>query len=102
MAVMFRSPSNVWRLAAILPIALIGLLADSPAADFSAVWNGGNGNWSDALHWNTNPNYPNNGGGITYDATINGGTVTLDRDITIQRFFFNGNVNGGILNGASR
>ena len=72
-------------------------LSRSSAADFSAIWDGGNGNWGDALHWNTNPYYPNNTGGITYNATINSGTVTLDRDITIQRFFFN----GGILTGAA-
>jgi fibronectin-binding autotransporter adhesin len=59
------------------------------AADFSAIWDGGNGNWDDPLHWNTNPNYPNNSGGFTYDATINIGLVSLDRDITIQRLVFN-------------
>jgi hypothetical protein len=59
------------------------------AADFSAIWDGGNGNWDDPLHWNTNPNYPNNGG-FTYDATINSGNVTLNRDIVIQRLFLNG------------
>jgi hypothetical protein len=67
------------------------------AADFSAIWDGGNGNWDDPLHWNTNPNYPNNSGGVTYDATINGGNVTLDRDITIQQLIFN----GGTLSGPS-
>jgi fibronectin-binding autotransporter adhesin len=75
-------------------------LTNSFAADFSSVWSGGNGNWSNGTLWSTNPNYPNNTGAVTYDATINGGTVTLDRNITIQRFFFNGNVNSGILNGA--
>ncbi len=60
------------------------------AADFSAIWDGGNGNWDAPSHWSTNPNYPNNDSGVTYDATINHGTVTLDRNITIQRLFLNG------------
>jgi hypothetical protein len=68
------------------------------AADFSAIWDDSNGNWGDPLHWSSNPNYPNNGGGFTYDATINSGTVNLDRDIMIQRLFFN----GGKITGASQ
>jgi PEP-CTERM motif-containing protein len=72
----------------------LGLLSDSSAADFSAIWDGGNGNWGDSVHWSTNPNYPNNTGGVTYDAAINSGNVTLDRDITIQRFFLNGGLSG--------
>jgi hypothetical protein len=78
----------------------LGLLASTSAADFSAVWGGGNGNWSDPLLWNTNPNYPNNTGGVTYDAVISGGSVTLDRDITIQRLFYNAGI--GTLRGASQ
>jgi hypothetical protein len=85
----------------LLFVTLIGthlaLLPVSSAADFSAIWDGGNGNWGDSLHWSTNPNYPNNTGGVTYDATINGGNATLDRNITIQTFFFN---DLGVLNGA--
>jgi hypothetical protein len=69
----------------------------SPAADLSSHWLNGDGNWSDAMQWDTNPAYPNNGNGVTYDATINAGDVTLDRDITIQRLF----LNGGILDGVS-
>lgn len=71
-------------------------LKNSAAADVSATWLGGDGNWGDATQWNTNPNYPNNGNGVTYDATINSGTAALDRDITIQRFF----LNGGALTGS--
>ncbi len=65
-------------------------VAKSSAADFSAIWiGGGNNNWSDGTLWSTSPNYPNNIGDSTYDATINIGKVTLDRDITIQRLFIN-------------
>jgi hypothetical protein len=59
------------------------------SADFSAIWDGSNGNWGDTVHWSTNPTFPNNTGAVTYDATINSGAVTLDRNITIQRFFLN-------------
>jgi hypothetical protein len=77
-------------------VATVGQVTDISAADVSAVWDNGTGSWGDAFHWNTSPNYPNNSGGLTYDATINNGSVTLDRNITIQRLFFN----GGILSGA--
>jgi hypothetical protein len=69
-------------------IGLLAALPSSAAADFSAIWDGGNGNWSDSLHWVTSPSYPNNTGGITYDAHITNGDVILDRNITIQRLFF--------------
>ena len=82
-------------LAATLVVAHFALSSNSFAADFSAIWDGGNGNWGDALHWNTNPNYPDNAGGVTYDATINSGNVTLDRNITIQRLFFSNGIVGG-------
>ena len=81
------------RIARLFSWLVVATLAPSTtllAADFSAIWDGGNGNWDDPLHWNTNPNYPNNTGAVTYDATINDGNVTLDRDITIQRFFLDG------------
>ncbi len=72
---------------------VIATLAPSTAllaADFSAIWDGGNGTWDDPLHWSTNPNYPDNNNGVSYDATINHGTVTLDRNITIQSLFLSG------------
>ena len=77
-------------LVAILAIVAITSLSKGSAADFSAVWDGGTGNWGDPLHWSTNPNYPNNTGEITYDATVNNGSVTLDRDITVSRFLLTG------------
>jgi hypothetical protein len=66
----------------LLPIAAL-------SADVSATWLGGIGNWSNALQWDTNPNYPNNNS-VTYDATINSGAVTLNQNITIQRLFMHG------------
>ena len=89
----------------LLVVALVvthfALSSNGFAADFSAVWDGATGNWGDSLHWSTNPTYPNNTGGVTYDATISSGHVTLDRDITLQRFFLNGNFTTfGMLDGA--
>jgi hypothetical protein len=53
------------------------LLAQTPA-----IWSG-TGDWTDASRW-TSSDFPNNGGGVTYAATINSGTTTLDRDITVD------------------
>lgn len=81
----------------LLAIALVELAPkNSAAADVSAAWLGGIGNWDDGTQWTTNPNYPNNGNGITYNATIASGSATLDRDITLRRLFFN----GGALTGS--
>ena len=85
---------------------VIALLAprNASSADFSPVWNGGNANWDDPVQWSGCPNgcYPNNTGNMTFNATINSGTVALDRDIAIQRLFFNGNIHGGKITGGSQ
>jgi hypothetical protein len=61
-------------------------------ADETATWFNGNGNWSDASNWSNVPvliAFPNDGNqGKTYDAIINGGTVTLDQAISIQGLAF--------------
>jgi hypothetical protein len=69
-------------------VASLGLMVTtngtSSAADVTATWNGTTGNWSDSTKWNS-ALFPNNGnGGLTYDAVINGGTVTLDQNITLE------------------
>ena len=62
----------------------------------NSLWGGGSGHWADASHWSSNPYYPHNGnGGLTYDATVTTGSVTLDQDITIQRFTLGGGALGG-------
>lgn len=88
-----KIPSYASRLLAISLIALVPSFGLS--ADFSATWLNGTGNWTDATQWTTNPHFPNNGNGVTYDATINNGDVTLDTNITIQRLFLNGGSVGG-------
>ncbi|WP_148071883.1 beta strand repeat-containing protein [Bythopirellula goksoeyrii] len=54
------------------------------AADVTSTWDGSTNTWSDDSHWDSLL-FPNNGnGGLTYEALISGGTVTLDQDISIE------------------
>lgn len=58
----------------------------------NAVWNGPNGNWTNAAIWSTNPFFPDNGNpGGPYSAILNGGfsVITLDANITIEQLQFN-------------
>lgn len=56
------------------------------AAGQTAVWDGSAGIWEDPAHWSTNPNYPDYRGGTTYDAVINGGSVTQSSyGLTVDR-----------------
>jgi hypothetical protein len=83
-----------------LAVAIVATLAtaNAHAADQTATWNNSTGNWSDATRWSTNPLFPNNGnGGFTFDAIINGGTATLDQNITIEAL----TLNGGNISGAA-
>ena len=86
-----------WLVIATLSPETAILAADSP------VWNGGNANWDDPVQWTGCPFgcYPNNTASMTFNATINGGTVNLNRDITIQRLFFN-NIHAGKITGSSQ
>ena len=62
------------------------------AADVTSTWNAASGNWGTASNWTNLPvagGFPNNGNGgvATYDAVLsNGGTITLDQNIVIERF----------------
>ena len=59
------------------------------AATFISTWNSTTGNWNDATRWNTAA-FPNNAGGTTYDGVVNGGAVTLNQHITIQKYSHGG------------
>jgi len=57
----------------------------------TATWGAGTAgywNWNDAANWSTNPVYPNDGGGASYDAVVNaaGGTysIFIPTDITLN------------------
>ena len=67
------------------------------AADFTSTWIGGSGNWSTPANWNT-PGAPGTfPDGLNYDAILASPvTITLDLNITIQKFSLsNGRVDGG-------
>lgn len=80
---------------------LVALIPTASSAQTNSTWNGTTGNWTDATRWSTNPIFPNNGQpnvGDTYNAIINGGTVTLDQNIVIQNINLQGN---GVVTGAN-
>jgi autotransporter-associated beta strand protein len=66
------------------------LVSSALGADMTSTWDNTTNNWSDRAHWSS-PEFPNNGnGGLTYDAVVNGGTVTLDVDVTFEAFTLGG------------
>ena len=90
-AAMMKSRLPIRRLLAAL---LLGSILPAGAADFTSTWNSTTGNWSDAPKWSTNPTFPNNGVN-TFDAIQNGGTLTANQAITIEKFNFTGGANTG-------
>src|SRR3954470_7594269 len=87
-----KSATKVDRTAVLLRSALGGAAfawaAAARAANVTSTWNATTGNWSDPTKWLNSPAaaaYPNNGNlGNTYDAVVNGGTVTLDVAATVR------------------
>jgi hypothetical protein len=69
---------------------LILMPAVAAGAVLPAVWDGGTGTWSDSSHWSTNPIFPNNSDVTTYQASMSGGSLTLDRPITVDSFAISG------------
>ncbi|QEG35935.1 beta strand repeat-containing protein [Bythopirellula goksoeyrii] len=80
-------------LCVVLSMASLGQLAT--ASDITSNWDGSTGNWSDSSRWDSLL-FPNNGnGGLTYDALISGGTVTVDQAINIEELqLSNGSITG--------
>ena len=69
------------------------------AADHVSLWQGTVGDWSDPANWDT-PSAPGTfpiNGGATYDAILNnGGSITLDVDVVIEKLdFSSGTILGG-------
>src|ERR1700722_12087968 len=65
----------------------------------NSSWNGGTGSWSNATDWTPNQ-VPNNGGGNTYNVTIDSGgvdTVTLDQSASINSLVLGGLVQPTLL-----
>ncbi len=80
---------------------MIGWGTVAPAAEITSTWDGTSGDWSVAGNWanSSGPaNYPDNGnGGNDYDVTLaNGGTITLDQNISIDSF----TLSSGIVTGS--
>ena len=65
-------------------------------ADIATTWDGATSTWTNATHWSGGV-FPNNAGSVFYDATINGGAVSLDQGITINQL----SIAGGALDGTS-
>ena len=95
---------EITRLAsALILLATLGLyFSNTQAAVTSCTWQGGAlspGKWSDK-NWSSDTGcsgaFPNNSNGKTFDVTHPRGTITLDRDITIDTF----NLTGGTLAGS--
>jgi hypothetical protein len=97
MQVSSKSLFASFRLALAIAIALAFSTAN--AADVISTWDGGVGDWTDAAHWSSDE-YPNIvPDGSTYDAVINGGTVTQDLvdGITVENL----TLSGGTLEGTN-
>jgi hypothetical protein len=69
-----------------LSLPLLASIVEAQKID--AVWKGGSGYWADRENWSTNPVYPNNNGVLTFLASIDRGSVVLDRNITIEQLMF--------------
>ncbi len=65
----------------------------TPAAPI--LWSGHNGNWSDASQWNDGGIAPGSTSPVLPDIEINGGTVVLNQNETIDNLM----LNGGVLSG---
>src|SRR5260370_14244084 len=73
-------------------LAFVGSAIGVHAGTINSSWNGGTGNWNVATDWTPN-GVPNNGGGNTYNVTIDsGGTdlVTLNQNATVVSLVFGG------------
>ncbi|WP_197527812.1 beta strand repeat-containing protein [Posidoniimonas polymericola] len=74
---------------------LLSLAATGLGADLTSIWDNGAGDWSDKAHWDS-ANFPNNGnGGLTFDAVVGGGEVSVDQPIAIEVLHFSAGAIGG-------
>ncbi len=73
------------------------LLTSIGRAATTATWDGANAGWTSNTHWSTAPAFPNNASTNVFDAILNGGNVTLNQAITINRLA----LSAGALDGPS-
>ncbi len=73
------------------------------AGSVNSSWNGGTGNWNQAADW-TPSGVPNNGGGNTYNVTIDSGgsdLVTLNQNATVASLTLGGTTGSSTLQNLS-
>ena len=73
-----------------LLVAVGAIFNTLPCGAASYTWNGGSGDWSVAANWTPGSRPP----GPSDTATVNGGTVTVSTDTTVNNFNLNGNLSG--------
>ena len=88
--------ARVW-LAPALLFFLLSRAATAQAADHTSTWNNTSGDWTETSRWNTPTapgTFPNNGTS-TYDAILNGGALTVNQAITVEKFTMTGGTHSG-------
>jgi len=91
---MRASPCRRWGL--ILIPLLPAVVASASPGDLTATWDGATGDWTDPIHWTTDPLYPDNGnGGQSFGAVIEGGSVTLNDFVTVNDLVLDADLDGG-------
>ena len=92
--------NGILLLAAVMAVCLSPRVA---LAQTNSNWNGGTGNWSNATDWTPN-GVPNNGGGSTYNVTIDSGgtdSAVLDINATINSLVLGGTTGTSTLQNLS-
>src|SRR3712207_1514342 len=98
---MLRRPgTRVRAVVAITASAVAPLIAtDVHAADITTTYGAATGSWNDPGKWSSNPLFPHNADGLTYDAVLNNaGTVTLNQDIVLNKYTFSSGTTSGTFN----
>ena len=81
------APSRALRLLGSVPAVSLASAVCFAGNTVDAIWNtDAVGNWSTPGNWSSNPTFPNNNGGNTFNAFISsaGADVTLDLNVTIE------------------
>jgi hypothetical protein len=69
------------------------------AADITSTYTAATGSWNDPGKWSSNPQFPHNADGLTYDAVLaNAGAVTLNQDVILNKYTFSSGTTTGTFN----